>query len=64
MRIADGRDPRPSAMLDAQSIKPSEGGEQRGFDMGRLAAAFGSVALVRADGGYANKIDNSLLSWA
>jgi len=104
VRIADGRDPEPSAgVLDAQSIKSSEGGEQRGFDMGkkttgrkrhivtdtlglilvvmvtsasvqdrpggrrileRLAAAFPSVALVWADGGYANKVDNSLLGWA
>lgn len=30
----------------------------------RLAARFPSVALVWADGGYANKIDSSLLGWA
>jgi transposase len=104
VRAADGRDPDPSAaVLDAQSIKSSEGGEQRGFDMGkkttgrkrhvvvdtlglilvvmvtsasvqdrpggraileRLAIRFPSVGLVWADGGYANKIDNGLLSWA
>jgi transposase len=104
VRIAAGRDPAPSAaVLDAQSIKSSEGGEARGFDAGkrttgrkrhlvvdtlglilvvmvtsasvqdrpggrailaRLAAAFPSVALVWADGGYANSIDASLLGWA
>lgn len=104
VRIAAGRDPAPSAaVLDAQSIKSSEGGEARGFDAGkrttgrkrhlvvdtlglilvvmvtsasvqdrpggrailaRLAAAFPSVALVWADGGYANSIDSSLLGWA
>jgi transposase len=84
-------------------MKSSEGGQSRGFDMGkkttgrkrhvvvdtlglilvvmvtsasvqdrpggrailqRLAAAFPSIALVWADGGYANKIDNTLVSWA
>lgn len=30
----------------------------------RLAARFPSVALVWADGGYANKIDSGLLGWA
>jgi transposase len=104
VRVAAGRDPDPSAaVLDAQSIKSSEGGEARGFDMGkkttgrkrhvvvdtlglllvvmvtsatvqdrpggraileRLAARFPSVALVWADGGYANKIDSSILAWA
>lgn len=104
VRVAAGRDPQPSAaILDAQSIKSSEGGEERGFDAGkkttgrkrhlvvdtlglllvvmvtsatvqdrpggrtilaRLAARFPTVALVWADGGYANKIDSSLLSWA
>lgn len=104
VRVAAGRDPDPSAsVLDAQSIKSSEGGEARGFDMGkkttgrkrhlivdtlglllvvmvtsatvqdrpggrkileRLAARFPGVALVWADGGYANKIDSSLLGWA
>lgn len=104
VRVAAGRDPQPSAgVLDAQSIKSSEGGEARGFDMGkkttgrkrhlvvdtlglmlvvmvtsasvqdraggrailaRLAALFPSVALVWADGGYANKIDSSIVAWA
>ena len=104
VRVAAGREPDPSAaVLDAQSIKSSEGGEARGFDMGkkttgrkrhlvvdtvglllivmvtsasvqdrpggrailaRLAARFPTVALVWADGGYANKIDSGLLSWA
>ncbi|WP_223884200.1 IS5 family transposase [Micromonospora craniellae] len=104
VRVAAGRGPEPTAaVLDAQSIKSSEGGECRGFDMGkkttgrkrhlvvdtmglilvvmvtsasvndrpggrrilqRLAEAFATVALVWADGGYANSIDSSLLSWA
>lgn len=104
VRMAAGRDPEPSAaVLDSQSIKSSEGGEARGFDMGkkttgrkrhlivdtlglllvvmvtsatvqdrpggrsilqRLAARFPTVALVWADGGYANKIDSSILTWA
>lgn len=104
VRVTAGRAPEPSAgVLDAQSIKSSEGGEQRGFDAGKkttgrkrhvvvdtpglimvvmvtsasvqdrpggrrilekLAAVFPTVALVWADGGYANKIDNSLLAWA
>jgi transposase len=103
-RIAAGRNPAPSAgVLDAQSVKSSEGGQARGVDMGkkitgrkrhlitdtlglvlvtavtaasvqdrpggravlaRLAAAFPSVALVWADGGYANAIDAGLVSWA
>ncbi|MBB6000000.1 hypothetical protein HNR25_003751 [Streptomonospora salina] len=33
---AEGRDPEPSAaVLDAQSIKSSEGGPDRGFDAGK-----------------------------
>ena len=103
-RVAAGKDPSPSAaVLDAQSVKSSEGGQARGVDMGkkitgrkrhlvvdtlglilvvavtaasvqdrpggkavlaRLAARFPSVALVRADGGYANSIDAGLLGWA
>ena len=36
VRTAAGRDPNPSAaVLDAQSIKSSEGGQARGFDMGK-----------------------------
>ena len=36
VRAAAGRDPEPTAaVLDAQSIKSSEGGECRGFDMGK-----------------------------
>lgn len=101
IRMAAGRDPDPTAaVLDAQSIKSSEGGEARGFDMGKkttgrkrhlvvdtlglllvvmvtsaavqdrqggrailalLAARFPGVALVWADGGYANKIDSGVL---
>lgn len=104
VRIAAGRDPNPSAaVLDAQSIKSSEGGAERGFDAGkrttgrkrhiivdtlglllvvmvtsasvqdraggraileRLAVRFPSVALVWADGGYANKVDSAIIGWA
>jgi len=104
VRVDAGRDPAPSAaVLDAQSIKSSEGGQARGFDMGKkttgrkrhlivdtlglilvvmvtsasvqdrpggrkilalLAERFPSIALVWADGGYANSIDNGLLAWA
>ncbi len=104
VRIGAGRDPEPSAaVIDAQSIKSSEGGEARGFDAGkrttgrkrhlivdtmglllvvavtsasvqdraggravltRLAAGFRTVSLVWADGGYANSVDSTLLSWA
>jgi len=36
VRVAAGRDPDPSAaILDAQSIQSSEGGEARGFDAGK-----------------------------
>ncbi|WTU46430.1 IS5 family transposase [Streptomyces sp. NBC_00057] len=104
VRIGAGRDPEPSAaVIDAQSIKTSEGGEARGFDAGkrttgrkrhvivdtmglllvvavtsasvqdraggrivlaRLAKGFRTVSLVWADGGYANSVDSTLLSWA
>ncbi|MER7694145.1 IS5 family transposase [Streptomyces sp. NPDC097610] len=104
LRIGAGRDPESSAaVIDAQSIKTSEGGEARGFDAGerttgrmrhvivdtmglllvvavtsasvqdraggrtvlaRLAAAFRTVSLVWAGGGYANSVDSTLLSWA
>jgi transposase len=104
VRIGAGRDPEPSAaVIDAQSIKTSEGGEARGFDAGKrttgrkrhvivdtmglllvvavtsasvqdraggrivlaqLAAAFRTISLVWADGGYANSVDSTLLSWA
>ena len=104
VRRAAGRDPSPTAaVLDAQSIKSSEGGQQRGFDAGkkttgrkrhlivdtlglllvvmvtaasvqdraggrailtRLAERFPTVALIWADGGYANQVDAGLLDWA
>jgi transposase len=104
VRIGAGRDPEPSAaVIDAQSIKTSEGGEARGFDAGkrttgrkrhvivdtmglllvvavtsasvqdraggrivlaRLTAGFRTISLVWADGGYANSVDSTLLSWA
>jgi transposase len=36
VRMADGRDPQPSAaVLDSQSAKSSEGGEQIGYDAGK-----------------------------
>jgi transposase len=36
VRIADGRDPQPSAaVLDSQSAKSAEGGEQIGYDAGK-----------------------------
>jgi len=36
VRIAEGKDPAPSAaVLDAQSVKSSEGGQARGVDMGK-----------------------------
>jgi transposase len=104
VRVRAGREPEPTAaVVDAQTIKSSEGGECRGFDMGkkttgrkrhlvvdtmglilavivtsasvqdrpggrrilrRLAEAFTTISLVWADGGYANSIDSTLLSWA
>lgn len=104
VRVTAGRNPHPSAaVLDAQSIKSSEGGQDRGFDMGKkttgrkrhlvvdtlglllvvivtaacvqdrpggrtvlqmLATRFPSIALVWADGGYANTIDNTMIGWA
>lgn len=104
VRITAGREAGPSAaVLDAQSIKSSEGGQARGFDMGKkttgrkrhlvvdtlglllvvmvtaasvqdrpggrkilqlVADRFPSIALVWADGGYANSIDNTMISWA
>jgi transposase len=104
VRISAGRDRHPSAaVLDAQSIKSSEGGQDRGFDMGKrttgrqrhlvvdtlglllvvmvtaasvqdrpggrkilrvLVERVPSIALVWADGGYANTVDNSMIGWA
>jgi transposase len=104
VRVGAGRDAEPSAaVIDAQSIKSSEGGEARGFDAGkrttgrkrhvivdtmglllvvavtsasvqdraggrtvlaRLAKGFRTISLVWADGGYANSVDSTLLSWA
>lgn len=104
VRIRAGRQAEPTAaILDSQSIKSSEGGQQIGFDpakkttgrkrhlicdtlglvlvvmvtsasvqdrpggraiLARLVALYRTIALVWADGGYANSIDEGLLSWA
>ncbi|MBM0237817.1 hypothetical protein JNW88_12780 [Micromonospora sp. ATA32] len=52
MRLAAGREPEPSAaVLDAQSIKSSDGGECRGFDMGKktgLGEGHGGAQLAGA----------------
>jgi transposase len=101
VRIRAGREAEPTAaILDSQSIKSSEGGQQIGFDPAKkttgrkrhlicdtlglvlvvmvtsasvqdrpggraiLAALYRTIALVWADGGYANSIDEGLLSWA
>jgi transposase len=104
VRVQAGRQAVPSAaVIDAQSIKSSEGGQARGFDAGKkttgrkrhivvdtlglllvvavtaasvqdrpggkgvlsvLAQRFSSIALVWADGGYANHVDRSLIGWA
>lgn len=104
VRVTAGRETNPTAaVLDAQSIKSSEGGQARGFDMGKkttgrkrhlvvdtlglllvvmvtaasvqdrpggrkilqlVADRFPSIALVWADGGYANSIDNTMIGWA
>jgi len=40
IRLSKGRDPDPSAaVMDAQSIKSSEGGPDRGYDAGKRATA-------------------------
>jgi transposase len=40
VRAADGRDPQPSAaILDSQSAKSSEGGEEIGYDAGKRVRA-------------------------
>ncbi|MBA3487953.1 MAG: IS5 family transposase [Longispora sp.] len=104
VRVAAGRAPTPSAaIMDAQTIKSSDGGQERGFDAGkkttgrkrhiivdtlglilvvmvtsastqdpaggrliltRLRQVFATIKLVWADGGYANSVNNTLLSWA
>lgn len=104
VRVQAGREAEPTAaVVDAQSIKSSEGGECRGFDAGkrttgrkrhlivdtmglllvvavtsasvqdrpggrrvlqRLADTFATIGLVWADGGYANSVDATLLTWA
>jgi transposase len=48
-------------MVTSASVQDRPGGRTI---LARLAACFPGVGLVWADGGYANKIDNSLLSWA
>jgi transposase len=48
-------------MVTAASVQDRPGGRAI---LTRLAATFRTVALVWADGGYANSIDEGLLSWA
>ncbi len=49
------------AAVTAASVQDRPGGKAV---LARLAARFPSVALVWADGGYANSIDAGLLGWA
>jgi transposase len=48
-------------MVTAASVQDRPGGRAI---LARLAARFPTVGLVWADGGYANSIDNSLVTWA
>jgi transposase len=48
-------------MVTSAAVQDRPGGRAI---LARLAAAFPTVGLVWADGGYANHIDNSLLTWA
>jgi len=48
-------------MVTSAAVQDRPGGRAI---LARLAAAFPTVGLVWADGGYANRIDNSLLAWA
>ena len=48
-------------MVTSASVQDRPGGRTM---LQRLAAAFCTVALVWADGGYANSIDDGLLAWA
>src|SRR5262249_15205244 len=48
-------------MVTSAAVQDGPGGRAI---LARLAAAFPTVGLVWADGGYANRIDNSLLAWA
>ncbi len=51
VRAADGRDPQPSAaVLDAQSVRSSEGGEQVGFDAGKKVRGRKRHLLVDTNG--------------
>jgi transposase len=49
------------AAVTAASVQDRPGGKAV---LARLAARFPSVALVWADGGYANSVDDGLLGWA
>lgn len=51
LRIADGRDPQPSAgVLDSQSIKTSHGGEAIGYDAGKRTRGRKRHLLVDTNG--------------
>jgi transposase len=51
VRVVEGRDPQPSAaVLDAQSIKTSEGGEQVGYDAGKRVRGRKRHLLVDTSG--------------
>ena len=47
--------------VTSASVQDRAGGRTA---LARLAAALRNVSLVRADGGYANSVDSTLLSWA
>jgi transposase len=48
-------------MVTSASVQDRHGGKAI---LGRLAARFPSIALIWADAGYANQIDEGLVTWA
>jgi transposase len=48
-------------MVTSASVQDRAGGKEV---LRRLAAGFRTIGLVWADGGYANSVDATLLSWA